>query len=98
MVSSKKVRTALEYMTMSDPPPDARRLTMPDRRSWRVVRRHEMARIRTRRDTSERRLYLLFFADSGEFRRLEVPPDFPDPASLTDAQLVEAWRMAVSPG
>jgi hypothetical protein len=57
-----------------------------------------MARIRTRRDTSERRLYLLFFSDGGEFRRLEVPSEFPDPASLTDAELVRAWREAASVG
>lgn len=80
------------------PPPDARRIEMPDGRWWSIVRRHEMARIRTRRDTSERRLYLLFVADGGEFRRLEVAPDSPDPASLTDEELVEAWRAAASPG
>ena len=85
-------------MTMPGPPPDARRVQMPDGESWRVVRRHEMARIRTRRDTSERRLYLLFFADRGDFRRLEVAPEFPDPASLTDAELVDAWRKASSTG
>jgi len=85
-------------MTATGPPPDARRVRMPDGHSWSVVRRHEMARIRTRRDTSERRLYLLFFADGGEFRRLEVAPEFPDPASLTDAALVDAWRKATSPG
>jgi hypothetical protein len=85
-------------MSVSGPPPDARRLQMPDGGWWRVVRRHEMARIRTRRDTTERRLYLLFFADSGEFRRLEVAPDFPDPASLTDAALFAAWSSASSSG
>lgn len=83
-------------MSMSGPPPDARRLQLPDGSGWRVVRRHEMARIRTRRDTTERRLYLLFFADSGEIRRLEVAPDFPDPASLTDSELLDAWRSATS--
>lgn len=77
---------------MTGPPPDARRVEMPDGRSWRVVRRHEMARIRTRRDTSDRRLFLLFFADDGGFRRVEVAPEFPDPATLTDAELIDAWR------
>ena len=85
-------------MTMSGPPPDARQVRMPDGSSWRVVRRHEMARIRTRRDTSERRLYLLFFGERGEFRQLEVAAEFPDPASLTDAELVDAWLKAASPG
>jgi hypothetical protein len=84
---------------MTGPPPvDARRLEMPDGRWWRIVRRHEMARIRTRRDTSERRLFLLFFADDGAFRRAEVAPDFPDPATLTDVELIEAWRSAASLG
>ena len=85
-------------MTMPGPPPDARRVRMPDGESWRVVRRHEMVRIRTRRDTSERRLYLLFFGEGGEFRRLEVASEFPDPASLTDAELVKAWHEAAPVG
>jgi hypothetical protein len=71
---------------------------MPDGRWWRVVRRHEMARILTRRDTGERRVYLLFFGDDGDFRRLEVAADAPDPASLTDAELVVAWQSATSHG
>jgi hypothetical protein len=71
---------------------------MPDGQWWRVVRRHEMARIRTRRDDAERKLYLLFFADDGSFRRTEVAPDFPDPASLTDAAIVDAWQSAAARG
>jgi hypothetical protein len=67
---------------------------MPDGRSWRVVRRHEMARILTRRDSAERRLYLLFFGEGGSFRRTEVPPDFPDPATLSDDAIIDAWRLA----
>lgn len=79
---------------MTNPPPDARRVEMPDGTSWRVVRRHEMARILTRRDSAERRLYLLFFGDDGSFRRTEVPADFPDPALAPVSNLVEAWRRA----
>lgn len=79
---------------MSGPPPDARRIEMPDGTSWRVVRRHEMARILTRRDTTDRRLYLLFFGDDGSFRRAEVPADFPDPALAPERDLVEAWQHA----
>lgn len=82
---------------MTGPPPDARRVVMPDGLSWRVVRRHEMARIRTRRDSAERRLYMLFFGDDGEFRRVEVPPDFPDPATLSDAAIADVWRLAKQP-
>ena len=67
---------------------------MPDGRWWRVVRRHEMARIRTRRDPDERRLYLLFFADDGRFRRVEVHADFPDPALAPADMLIDAWRDA----
>jgi hypothetical protein len=83
--------------TMTGPPPDARRVEMPDGACWRVVRRHEMARIRTRRDTAERRLYLLFFADDGRFRRAEVPADFPDPAVASLTDLVDAWQVAEQP-
>lgn len=83
--------------TMTGPPADARRVEMPDGSSWRVVRRHEMARIRTRRDTEERRLYLLFFADDGRFRRVEVPADFPDPAVAPLTELVDAWQLADEP-
>ena len=79
---------------MSGPPPDARRVEMPDGTTWRVVRRHEMARILTRRDSTERRLYLLFFGDHGAFRRAEVPADFPDPALASVGDLVEAWQRA----
>jgi len=82
---------------MSGPPPDARRVEMPDGTWWRVVRRHEMARIRTRRDTAERRLYLLFFADDGRFRRAEVPADFADPAIAPVGALVDVWRVAEAP-
>jgi hypothetical protein len=80
--------------TMSGPPPDARRVEMPDGTSWRVVRRHEMARIRTRRDTAERKLYVLFFADDGRFRRAEIPADFADPATAPVSDLVDLWRVA----
>jgi hypothetical protein len=83
---------------MTGPPPDARRVDMPDGTRWSVVRRHEMARIRTRRDSEERRLYLLFFADDGRFRRAEVAADFPDPALAPLADLVDAWRLADEPG
>ena len=79
---------------MSGPPPDARRVEMPDGISWRVVRRHEMARIVTRRDSAERRLYLLFFGEDDSFRRAEVPADFPDPALAPTSDLVEVWRRA----
>ena len=79
---------------MTGPPSDARRVEMPDGTWWRVVRRHEMARIRTRRDTAERKLYLLFFADDGRFRRAEVAADFPDPALAPVSELVDAWRIA----
>ena len=78
--------------TMNDPPPDAIRLAMPDGHSWRVVRRHEMARILTRRDSTDRRLYVFFFADSGAVRRAEVPPDFPDPATIPAREIVDLWR------
>ena len=70
---------------------------MPDGAWWRVVRRHEMARIRTRRDTEERRLYLLFFADDGRVRRAEVTADIPDPALAPLADLVDTWRVAEEP-
>ena len=70
---------------------------MPDGAWWRVVRRHEMARIRTHRDTEERRLYLLFFADDGRVRRAEVTADFPDPALAPLADLVDTWRVAEEP-
>ena len=70
---------------------------MPDGAWWGVVRRHEMARIRTRRDTEERRLYLLFFADDGRVRRAEVTADFPDPALAPLADLVDTWRVAEEP-
>lgn len=83
--------------TMTGPPGDARRLEMPDGTWWRVVRRHEMARIRTRSDTAERKLYLLFFADDGRFRRTEVAADFPDPALAPVSALVDAWRVARPP-
>ena len=79
---------------ISGPSPDARRVEMPDGHWWRVVRRHEMARIRTRRESAERKLYLLFFSDDGSFRRAEVAPDFPDPATLPDATIVAAWQSA----
>ena len=82
---------------MTGPPADARRIEMPDGTWWRVVRRHEMARIRTRRDTAERRLYLLFFADDGRFRRTEVPSDFPDPELAPAGELIDAWRAAEEP-
>jgi hypothetical protein len=78
--------------TMSGPPLDAIRLAMPDGHSWRVVRRHEMARIRTRRDSTDRRLFLFFFADSGAVRRTEVPPDFPDPATVSAREIVDLWH------
>ncbi len=81
-------------MTGPPPPPDARRVDMPDGASWRGVRRHEMARILTRRDSTERRLYLLFFGDDGSFRSTEVDADFPDPALAPVSVLVEAWRRA----
>ena len=83
---------------MTGPPADARRVEMPDGQEWRVVRRHEMARILTRRDTAERRLYVLFFADDGAVRRAEVPPDFADPATLDAQELVVLWRAAQSLG
>lgn len=79
---------------MNGPPADARRVEMPDGSSWRVVRRHEMARILTRRDSTERRLYLLFFGDDGSFRRAEVPAEFPDPTLAPVSDLVEAWQRA----
>ena len=82
---------------MTGPPADARHIEMPDGTWWRVVRRHEMARIRTRRDTAERLLYLLFFADDGRFRRAEVSPDFPDPALAPASELIDAWRAAEAP-
>jgi hypothetical protein len=85
------------HSIMTGPPADARRVVMPDGGSWGVVRRHEMARILTRRDSAERRLYLLFFADDGEVRRAEVAPDYPDPATLPDAALVDVWRLAERP-
>ena len=77
---------------MTGPPTEARRIEMPDGTWWRVVRRHEMARIRTRRDNAERLLYLLFFADDGRFRRVEVPGDFPDPALAPLPLLFDAWQ------
>ena len=86
--------TRAVFSSMNGPPPDARRLIMPDGSSWRVVRRHEMARILTRRDSSERRLYLLFFADAGDFRRAEIPPDYPDLATLPDDVIIDVWRRA----
>lgn len=82
---------------ITGPPPDARRVEMPDGAWWRVVRRHEMARIRTRRDIEERRLYLLFFADDGRFRRAEVPADFPEATLAPLADLVAAWQLAEEP-
>ena len=75
-------------------PEDARRLRMPDGRWWRVVRRHEMARIRTRRDAGERRLYLFFFGDGGALRRAEVHADFPDPALADVGELTAVWSAA----
>lgn len=79
---------------MTSPPADARRVEMPDGHEWRVVRRHEMARILTRRDSTERRLYVLFFADDGAMRRAEVAADYPDPATLGADELVILWRGA----
>jgi hypothetical protein len=55
-----------------------------------------MTRIRTRGDTAERRLYLLFFGGDGAFRRAEVPADFGDPATLPAETIVEMWRTAES--
>jgi hypothetical protein len=69
-------------------------MEMPDGEQWRIVRRHEMTRIVTRRDTAERRLYVLFFADGGAVRRAEVASDFPDPATLEARELVILWRAA----
>ena len=83
---------------MTGPPVDARRVEMPDGEWWRVVRRHEMARIRTRRDTAERKLYLLFFADDGRVRRAEVSADFPDPTLAPVSDLVDAWQVAEQRG
>jgi hypothetical protein len=79
---------------MTGPPADARRVEMDDGQEWRVVRRHEMARIRTRRDSAERQLFVLFFGDDGAVRRTEVAPDFPDPATLDDSELLALWRAA----
>jgi hypothetical protein len=79
---------------MTGPPADARRIEMPDGQQWRVVRRHEMARILTRRDSAERRLFVLFFADGGAVRRAEVPSDFPDPATIGAEELAILWRSA----
>jgi hypothetical protein len=79
---------------MSRPAPDALRVEMPDGASWRVVRRHEMARIRTRHDQTDRRLYLFFFADDGAVRRAEVPPDFPDPMTIPAQDLVDRWALS----
>lgn len=90
------LRHAMRWI-MTGPPPDARRVEMPDGTSWRVVRRHEMARILTRRDSAERRLYLLFFGDHGSFRRAEVRADFPDPVLAPVSDLVEAWQRAEQP-
>ena len=67
---------------------------MPDGSAWRVVRRHEMARIVTRRDTADRRLYLLFFGEDGAFRRAEITPDFPDPVTATVAEIIAVWHSA----
>lgn len=83
---------------MTGLPADALRVAMPDGREWRVVRRHEMTRIHTRRDRAERRLYVLFFADDGALRRAEVAADFPDPATLDTRDLVILWRSAPSLG
>ena len=79
---------------MTEPTPEALRVEMPDGTSWRVVRRHEMARIRTRRDQTDRRLYLFFFADEGTVRRAEVPPDFPDPMTIPAQDLVDLWVLS----
>jgi hypothetical protein len=78
--------------------PDGARVEMPDGKSWSVVRRHEMPRILTKHDTGERLLYVFFFADSGEIRRAEVPPDFPDPATLPRRALVDLWCLAMLMG
>lgn len=77
-----------------EPPPTARSVFMTDGRWWRIVRRHEMARILTRRDDGERRLFLLFFADDGACRRAEVPPDFPEVPLASVDELTAAWRSA----
>ena len=79
---------------MSGPVPDALRVEMPDGASWRVVRRHEMARIRSRHDQTDRRLYVFFFADTGAVRRAEVPPDFPDPMTIPAQNLIDLWTLS----
>lgn len=79
---------------MSGPPPDAPRLEMPDGTWWRVVKRHEMTRIQTRRDAAERRLYLFFFGDHGVVRRTEVSADFPDPMTLPARAIADLWHLA----
>jgi hypothetical protein len=69
-------------------------IAMPDGRSWRVVRRHEMARILTRRDSGERRVFLFFFADDGGCRRAEIGSGFPDVAAADADTLAATWRSA----
>jgi hypothetical protein len=80
--------------TMSGPPLDALRLVMPDGSAWRVVRRHEMTRIRSRGDSGDRRLYLFFFGDEGGVRRVEVPADFADPATIPAREIVDLWLVS----
>ena len=75
-------------------PDGGRVLTMPDGHPWQVVRRHEMARILTRRDTGERKLFLFFFADDGGCRRALIDSDFPDVAAADAERLAAAWRTA----
>ncbi len=67
---------------------------MPDGSTWAVLRRHEMARILTRRDNGDRRLYLLFFGADGAFRRGEIVEDFPDPATAPVAEIIAVWHSA----
>ena len=53
-----------------------------------------MARILTRRDSGERRLFLFFLAEDGECRRAEVTPDFPDVQLVDPDDLTAAWQSA----